>query len=54
MTADEAADYLCISKSTLRLAEKSGELRPFRTPGRHRRYSIEMLNAYLEGSRKKK
>ena len=54
MTASEAADYLHVSKSTLRLAERSGELRPFRTPGGHKRYSIGMLNAYLEGSRKEK
>ena len=54
MTASEAADYLRVSKSTLRLAEKSGELRPFRTPGGHKRYNVEMLNAYLEGSKKEK
>jgi len=54
MTASEAADYLHVSKSTLRLAEKSGELKPFRTPGGHKRYNVEMLNAYLEGSRKEK
>jgi len=54
MTADEAASYLHVSKSTLRSAEKSGKLRPFRTPGGHKRYNVEMLNAYLEGSRKEK
>ena len=51
MTAGEAVDYLRVSKSTLRLAEKSGELRPFRTPGGHKRYNVEMLNKYLRSTK---
>ena len=54
MNAQEAADYLNISLSTLREAEKSGALRPYRpVPGGHRRYSVRMLNEYLEKSRRK-
>jgi hypothetical protein len=31
--------------------EIEGSLIPFRTPGGHRRYSLKMLNEYLEESR---
>jgi excisionase family DNA binding protein len=51
LTAKEAARYLRISLLTLSKIEKEGHIVPFRTPGGHRRYSIEMLNAYLEKSR---
>ncbi len=51
LTAKEAAQYLRISLLTLSKIDKEGGLVPFRTPGRHRRYSIQMLNDYLEGSR---
>lgn len=51
LTAKEAAQYLRVSLLTLSKIEKEGDLIPFRTPGGHRRYSIEMLNAYLESSR---
>jgi len=51
MTAKEAAQYLRVSLLTLSKIEKEGGLIPFRTPGGHRRYSIEMLNQYLEQSR---
>ena len=47
MSAPEATKYLRISKSTLDHIEEEGDLVPFRTPGGHRRYSIEMLNKYL-------
>jgi len=47
----EAADYLGISKNTLYRMERDGYLFPYRTPGGHRRYHIEMLEAYLEESR---
>jgi excisionase family DNA binding protein len=50
-TAREAAQYLHISLFTLGRMEKEGLLVPFRTPGGHRRYSLEMLNEYLERSR---
>lgn len=51
MTAKEAAQYLRVSLLTLSKIEKEGGLIPFRTPGGHRRYSVEMLNQYLEQSR---
>lgn len=51
LTAKEAAQYLRVSLLTLSKIEKEGDLVPFRTPGGHRRYSIEMLNTYLENSR---
>jgi len=51
MTAKEAAEYLRVSLLTLSKIEKEGTIIPFRTPGGHRRYSVEMLNEYLEQSR---
>jgi excisionase family DNA binding protein len=48
LTAREAAEYLRISLFTLSRIEREGLLHPFRTPGGHRRYSLEMLNRYLE------
>ncbi len=52
LTAKEAAEYLRVSLYTLRKMEKGGSLMPFRTPGGHRRYSLKMLDEYLEKSRK--
>ena len=46
-TAREAADYLRVSLSTLSRMERRGMLRPLRTPGGHRRYTLEMLNESL-------
>ena len=51
LTAKEAALYLRISLFTLRKIEQQGLIVPYRTPGGHRRYSLDMLNAYLEESR---
>ena len=51
LTAKEAAAYLRISLFTLRKIEQEGLIVPYRTPGGHRRYSVEMLNEYLEASR---
>jgi excisionase family DNA binding protein len=51
MTAKEASNYLRISLFTLRKIEQQGLIVPYRTPGGHRRYSVEMLNEYLESSR---
>jgi excisionase family DNA binding protein len=51
MTAKEAASYLRVSLFTLRKIEQQGLIVPFRTPGGHRRYSLDMLNEYLESSR---
>ncbi len=52
LTAKEAATYLRISLFTLRKIEQQGLIVPYRTPGGHRRYSLDMLNEYLESSRK--
>jgi len=51
LTAKEAASYMRISLFTLSKIEREGALVPFRTPGGHRRYSLAMLNEYLENSR---
>lgn len=51
LTAKEAAAYLRISLFTLRKMEQQGLIVPYRTPGRHRRYSQDMLTQYLERSR---
>ena len=51
LTAKEAAQYLRVSLITLSKIEKQGGIVPFRTPGGHRRYSVQMLNEYLENSR---
>ncbi len=52
MTAKEAAKYLRVSMFTLSKIEDEGGLVPYRTPGGHRRYSLRMLNSYLNNSRK--
>ena len=52
LTAKEAAEYLRVSLYTLRKMEIEGGLMPFHTPGGHRRYSLTMLDEYLEKSRK--
>jgi len=51
LTAKEAAEYLRVSLYTLRKMEIEGGLMPFHTPGGHRRYSLRMLDEYLEKSR---
>lgn len=50
LKAKEAADYLRVSLFTLNRIEREGRLAPFRTPGGHRRYSLAMLNQYLEAT----
>jgi excisionase family DNA binding protein len=47
LTAKEAAGYLRISLSTLNRMEHKGVVTSLRTPGGHRRYTLEMLNACL-------
>jgi len=47
LTAREAASYLRVSLSTLNRMERAGLLRPLRTPGGHRRYTLAMLNECL-------
>jgi excisionase family DNA binding protein len=54
MTAKEAARYLRVSMFTLSKIESQGGLVPYRTPGGHRRYSLRMLNQYLNNSRKRR
>jgi CheY-like chemotaxis protein len=54
LTAKEAAKYLRISLFTLARIEKRAMLVPFRTPGGHRRYSLHMLDEYLERSRSRR
>ena len=51
LTARDAAAYLNVSLATLYRIEREGILMPFRTAGGHRRYSVAMLNEYLESSR---
>lgn len=51
LTAREAADFLNVSMFTLSKIEREGNLVPFRTPGGHRRYSLQMLREYLESTR---
>ena len=52
MTARQAAEYLGVSLVTLRKMEKEAELVPFRTPGGHRRYSLEVLEEYIQSKRR--
>jgi len=52
LTAKQAAAYLGVSLFTLKKIEYIGYLKPYRTPGGHRRYSQQMLDEYLEDSRK--
>ena len=47
LNAKEAADYLRVSLSTLSRMEARGELSALRTPGGHRRYTLEILNGCL-------
>ena len=54
LTAKEAAHYLHVSLFTLNRIEQSGGILPYRTPGGHRRYSINMLDAYLEKTRRQR
>lgn len=50
LTAKQAASYLGVSLYTLKKIEYLGYLKPYRTPGGHRRYSRQMLDQYLERS----
>ncbi|MBI3943399.1 MAG: helix-turn-helix domain-containing protein [Chloroflexi bacterium] len=54
LTAKEAAEYLRISLFTLNKIQQEDKLIPFRTPGGHRRYSLDMLNEYLKHSQEGK
>jgi DNA-binding transcriptional MerR regulator len=50
MAAKEAARYLRVNVFTLSKIESEGRLVPYRTPAGHRRYSLKMLNKYLNNS----
>lgn len=50
LTAKQAAAYLGVSLYTLKKMEYGGYLKPYRTPGGHRRYSQQMLDEYLDKS----
>jgi excisionase family DNA binding protein len=50
LTLGEAARYLGVAQSTIRKWSDTGRVRAFYTPGRHRRYRREDLDAFLEGS----
>jgi excisionase family DNA binding protein len=47
LTAKEAIEYLRISLSTLNRMERKGQIVSLKTPGGHRRYTLDMLNACL-------
>jgi excisionase family DNA binding protein len=51
LTAKEAAAFMRVSLFTLRKIEQQGLIVPYRTPGGHRRYGLQMLTEYLEKSR---
>jgi len=51
LTAKEAAAFLHVSLNTLWRMEPRNLITPYRTPGGHRRYSVEMLRSYLERTR---
>ena len=52
LTAKEAAAYLGVSLYTLKKIERAGHFKPYRTPGGHRRYSLEVLEEYVESNRR--
>ncbi len=51
MTIQGAANYLGVSISTLRRMDRGGVLVPIRTPGGHRRYTRDMLDEFVDGSK---
>jgi len=51
LTAREAAAFLHVSLNTLWRMERRNLISPYRTPGGHRRYSVDMLRMYLERTR---
>lgn len=51
LTAKEAASFLHVSLNTLWRMERRNLITPYRTPGGHRRYSVDMLRGYLERTR---
>jgi excisionase family DNA binding protein len=51
LTLGEAAAYLGVAQSTIRKWSDGGRVQAFKTPGGHRRFRREDLDAYLAGSR---
>ena len=43
----QASDYLGVSKDTLRKWDRSGKLKPLKTSGGHRRYSVQDLDTFI-------
>ena len=52
LPVSDAAHYLGISPETLRRWDQKGILKPFRTKGGQRRYSIALLKSFQSGERK--
>jgi len=52
LTTKEACQYLRMSEQTVGKAVRQGRLVPARTPGGHFRFTLRMLNEYLQGSRR--
>ena len=50
LTLGQAARYLGVAQSTIRKWSDNGRVRAFKTPGRHRRYRRDDLDAFLERS----
>lgn len=48
LSITDAAAYLKVSDDTLRLWDKDGKLKPYRTPGGHRRYTKEQLDEFMK------
>ena len=51
LSTKEAAKYLGVSSSTVYRMVNNGTLNPSKTPGGHRRFSIDMLDEFLEKSK---
>jgi excisionase family DNA binding protein len=50
LTLGQAARYLGVAQSTIRKWSDNGRVRVYKTPGRHRRYRLDDLDAFLERS----
>jgi excisionase family DNA binding protein len=50
LTLGQAARYLGVAQSTIRKWSDNGRVRAFKTPGRHRRYRRDDLDAFLHRS----
>ena len=50
LTLGQAARYLGVAQSTIRKWSDNGRVRAFKTPGRHRRYRRDDLDAFLQRS----